>query len=267
MFRRTDTTMPASRRLVVWGAALALALAACGTDDPIEDSAAEDTAAPAATDTDVAVEMTEPTDAATTEDATADATDDPTDAATDMATDDPTDEATDAATDEATDAATDEATDDAADPTEAATEEPRLAAEGDTIVAALEASTGYAMLIAGLEQTGLAEELEGDGPFTVFAPSDTAFGFIPEDTLEGYMEDDERLTEILSYHVVEGEAVTSADLAAGDTLTTLAGAELTVIETQGGDLAVGGVPLAEPDVEVGNGVIHGVDAVLIPPRE
>lgn len=120
----------------------------------------------------------------------------------------------------------------------------------------------FTTLVAAVEATGLVETLKGEGPFTVFAPTDEAFAALPEGTVEGLLEDTEALTSILTYHVVPG-AVMAGDLTQGMAAETVNGAEVT-FSLEGG-ATINGANIVTTDIETSNGVIHVIDAVLMPP--
>lgn len=124
----------------------------------------------------------------------------------------------------------------------------------------------YATLLEAVEAAELVELLDSEGPFTVFAPTDDAFALQPEDTLEELINDPERLSALLGYHVVEGE-VGSEDLADDDEFETVSGETIRVVENEAGDLTIQGVPIVEADLEASNGVVHGIAAVMLPPAE
>ena len=128
----------------------------------------------------------------------------------------------------------------------------------------------FSTLVAAVKAAGLAETLSGDGPFTVFAPTDAAFAAIPEETLKALLlpENKEQLTNILTYHVVPGK-LTAADVAGMTTMTTVQGAKLTIAldKAENGDLQ--GVMLDDArivgtDVVASNGLIHVIDGVVMP---
>jgi uncharacterized surface protein with fasciclin (FAS1) repeats len=129
----------------------------------------------------------------------------------------------------------------------------------DTAVAA----GGFTTLASALTQAGLVETLKGEGPFTVFAPTDEAFAAVPADTLTALLADSEALTKVLTYHVVPGK-VMAADVTTGD-VTTVEGSPLPITVT-GGTVQVGGATVVTPDVTASNGVIHVIDQVLLPPE-
>lgn len=125
------------------------------------------------------------------------------------------------------------------------------------------ANGSFTTLVAAVEAAGLVETLKGEGPFTVFAPTDDAFAALPEGTVEGLLADPEALAGILTYHVVAGK-VMSTDLSDGMTATTVNGADIT-IGTEGG-VTVNDANVVAADVEASNGVIHVLDAVILPPQ-
>ncbi len=131
----------------------------------------------------------------------------------------------------------------------------------DTAVSAGDFNT----LVAAVQAAGLVDVLKGDGPFTVFAPTDAAFAALPEGTVENLLKPENlpTLQKILTYHVVPGK-VLSGDLA-GKALDadTAAGAKL-AIDARSGGVKVGEASVVAADIETSNGVIHVIDAVLIP---
>lgn len=132
----------------------------------------------------------------------------------------------------------------------------------DTAVAAGEFET----LAAALEAADLVEALKGDGPFTVFAPTDDAFGALPEGTVDTLLEEEnaDQLNAVLTYHVVPGEYL-AADLEAGEyELETLQGSTVDVVVGDDGAVTVDGANVTTADVEASNGVIHIIDAVIMP---
>ena len=130
----------------------------------------------------------------------------------------------------------------------------------DTAVAA----GNFTTLVAAVEAAGLVETLKGEGPFTVFAPTDEAFAALPEGTVEGLLADPEALAKILTYHVVPG-SVMAADLTDGMTAATVEGQDVTF--TVGDTVMVNDATVTTPDIMATNGVIHVIDAVIMPPAE
>lgn len=131
----------------------------------------------------------------------------------------------------------------------------------DIVDTAIEAGS-FTTLVAAVEAAGLVETLKGEGPFTVFAPTDEAFAALPEGTVEGLLADPEALAAILTYHVVPGK-VMSTDLSNDMMATTVNGADVTIMTEDG--VTVNGANVVTADVEASNGVIHVIDAVILPP--
>jgi uncharacterized surface protein with fasciclin (FAS1) repeats len=127
----------------------------------------------------------------------------------------------------------------------------------DTAVAA----GSFKTLAAALQAAGLVETLKGKGPFTVFAPTDAAFAKLPAGTVEALLKDKAKLTKILTYHVVPG-TVLSKDVAAGK-VKSVEGSSITVTTGAGG-VMVDNAHVTAVDVLATNGVIHVIDAVIIP---
>ncbi len=119
-------------------------------------------------------------------------------------------------------------------------------------------------LVAAVKAAGLVETLSGTGPFTVFAPIDAAFAALPAGTVDTLVkpESKEKLTGILTYHVVAGK-VMSSDLTDGMTATTVNGQSLTIHLTDG-KVMVNGAEVIIADVDTDNGVIHAINSVLMP---
>ena len=136
-------------------------------------------------------------------------------------------------------------------------------AEPATIVEIAVADGRFGTLAAALEAADLVEALSGDGPFTVFAPTDDAFAALPEGTVEGLLEDIPALTDILLYHVVSGD-VKAADVVTLESAETLQGGSLT-ITVEGDVVRINGAQVVIADIEASNGTIHVIDAVLLPP--
>lgn len=135
---------------------------------------------------------------------------------------------------------------------------------GKDIVDTAVAAGSFTTLVAAVEAAGLVETLKGEGPFTVFAPTDEAFAALPAGTVENLLkpENKEQLVAVLTYHVVPGK-VMSADLA-GKTLDaeTVQGSTVAIDATSG--VTVDGANVTTADIEATNGVIHVIDAVILP---
>jgi len=150
------------------------------------------------------------------------------------------------------------------EPEDLAPEEPPAAPEEPVLMNIVETATDAGnlnILVMAVEAAGLADDLSGDGPFTVFAPTDDAFAMAAD--LD--MNDTEALTKILTYHVALGEYM-AADLANMPAVGTLEGGDVTITVTEDG-LMVNGAKIVQEDVECSNGVIQVIDAVLMPPVE
>lgn len=130
------------------------------------------------------------------------------------------------------------------------------------IVATAQAAGSFNVLLAAAEAAGLATTLADGGPFTVFAPTDAAFEALPPGTVEALLADPDALRAVLTYHVVEGR-VTSAQAAQLTSAPTLNGGAI-AITNAGGSLRVNDARVIQADVEASNGIIHVIDAVLIP---
>lgn len=132
----------------------------------------------------------------------------------------------------------------------------------DIVDTAVEAGS-FGTLVAAVQAAGLVDTLKGEGPFTVFAPTDAAFAALPAGTVDDLLkpENKDKLTAILTYHVVPGK-VMSGDLSDGMTAATVEGSNVT-IGTEGG-VTVNGVNVVSADVEATNGVIHVIDQVILP---
>jgi transforming growth factor-beta-induced protein len=136
----------------------------------------------------------------------------------------------------------------------------------DNIAEIAQSTDDVSTLAAALEAAGLVSALEGDGPFTVFAPVNSAFADLGADVVARLLEsaNADLLSRILTFHVVSGTAAFSGDLSDGQTVTTLEGTELT-IGVSGSGVTVNGAAVTTADIEAENGVIHLIDGVLVPP--
>ena len=149
--------------------------------------------------------------------------------------------------------------DDAEETTTTTTTE--AAAALDIVDTAIE-NGNFTTLVAAVQAADLVDTLKGEGPFTVFAPTDDAFAALPEGTVEGLLEDIPALTDILLYHVVSG-AVPAADVVGLDSATTVQGSDVT-ITVEGDTVMVDDATVVITDIQTSNGIIHVIDAVLIP---
>ena len=128
------------------------------------------------------------------------------------------------------------------------------AAQPDIVDTAV-AAGNFNTLVKAVQAAGLVDTLKGDGPYTVFAPTDEAFAKLPPGTFEALLNDKEKLTKVLTYHVVPGKL---------DARKVTSMSKLATVE--GSNLPVNSISIAATDIETSNGIIHVVDEVLIPQR-
>ncbi|MCS6949175.1 MAG: fasciclin domain-containing protein [bacterium] len=131
-----------------------------------------------------------------------------------------------------------------------------------TIVDIAVKAGNFKTLVQAVQAAGLVETLSGPGPFTVFAPTDEAFAKIPAETLQAVLADKEKLTAILTYHVVPGKLM-AADVVNSTQLQTVQGQSITV-RAEGGSVMVDNANVIQTDIEADNGVIHVIDTVIMP---
>jgi uncharacterized surface protein with fasciclin (FAS1) repeats len=122
-------------------------------------------------------------------------------------------------------------------------------------------SSQFKTLVTAVNAAGLADTLQGSGPFTVFAPTDAAFARLPPGTVEGLLNDLPKLTSVLTYHVVSGK-VLAKDVSGLKNAKTVQGGDLRVDARQG--VKINNARVTQADIEASNGVIHVIDRVLIP---
>ena len=149
--------------------------------------------------------------------------------------------------------------------TSAETTETTMAAEAGDIVAVAAGNPDFSTLVAAVTAAGLVETLQGAGPFTVFAPNNEAFAALPAGLVDKLLlpENKDTLVKILTYHVVSGK-VMAADVTAGD-VPSVEGSNITVA-VEGGTVTLNGSSkVIATDVAASNGVIHVIDAVILPP--
>lgn len=142
---------------------------------------------------------------------------------------------------------------------------PALAQDQGTIVDIAVADGRFTTLVTAVQAAGLAETLQGEGPFTVFAPTDDAFAALPEGTIESLLADTSALSDILLYHVVPGK-VMAADVVGLDSATTALGQPVD-ISVDGNTVMINDATVIITDIEASNGVIHVIDSVILPPAE
>ncbi len=134
------------------------------------------------------------------------------------------------------------------------------------IVDTAASTDGFSTLVAAVQAADLVETLKGEGPFTVFAPTDAAFAALPEGTVETLLkpENKAQLVEVLTYHVVPGK-VMSSDLAGKTVEAETVQGEAVEIDATNGAVMVEGATVTTADIETSNGVIHVIDKVILPP--
>ena len=129
------------------------------------------------------------------------------------------------------------------------------------IVDTAESAGQFTTLVAALKKADLVDTLKGAGPYTVFAPTDEAFAKLPQGALESLLRDKEKLTAVLTYHVVPGK-VMAADVKPGS-VKTVQGESLT-IATENDDVMVNDARVVNTDIAASNGVIHVIDTAVLP---
>jgi uncharacterized surface protein with fasciclin (FAS1) repeats len=140
-----------------------------------------------------------------------------------------------------------------------------VAAGGDKpkdIVDTAVAAGSFKTLATALKSAGLVDTLKGTGPFTVFAPTDEAFAKLPAGTLDALLKDKEKLTAILTYHVVPGK-VMAAEVVKMNTARTVNGKSVQ-IKAANGSVMVDAAKVVKTDIGCSNGVIHVIDTVILP---
>ncbi len=136
-----------------------------------------------------------------------------------------------------------------------------VAAEKDIVDTAVSAGN-FTTLVEAVQAAGLVETLRGEGPFTVFAPTDEAFAKLPADTLNALLQDKAQLTAVLTYHVVPG-SLPAASVVKRDSIETVQGQSLTVTAGDAG-VKVDEATVTKTDILASNGVIHVIDTVVLP---
>lgn len=137
-----------------------------------------------------------------------------------------------------------------------------VAPAGMSIVETAQSNPTFSTLVTAIDSAGIAADLQGPGPYTVFAPTNDAFAAVPSDALTSLLNDKPALTRVLQYHVVPGRLM-AADLQGMTSVTTLEGTTLTV-RVEGGNVYVGDAQVVQADVNASNGVVHAINAVLMP---
>lgn len=133
----------------------------------------------------------------------------------------------------------------------------------DPAATAASANPVLSTLVTAVTEAGLVDTLNGDGPFTIFAPANDAFAAIPEEDLNAILADQDLLTSILTYHVVAGESLDMAELLDAGTVTTVQGETLEIV-AQEDLISVNGVGVICGNVQTANATVHIIDTVLVP---
>ena len=137
--------------------------------------------------------------------------------------------------------------------------------EGKDIVETAVAAGKFKVLAKALTEAGLVDTLKGKGPFTVFAPTDEAFAKVPKEVLEGLLKDKDKLIAVLTYHVVPGK-VMAADVVKLKSAKSVQGSPIK-ITVEDGKVMVNQAKVLKTDITTSNGVIHVIDAVILPPEK
>ncbi len=135
----------------------------------------------------------------------------------------------------------------------------------NTIIETATKAGSFKILLAAVEAADLGGALSGDGPFTVFAPTDEAFAALPEGTLEALLKDKKKLSSILTYHVLNG-AVKAKDVKGINKAQTLNGQSV-MVKVNDGQVMIDNAKVITTDIICANGVIHVIDAVILPKME
>jgi len=140
-------------------------------------------------------------------------------------------------------------------------------ADGKDIVDTAVGAGSFKTLVAAVQAAGLVDTLKGAGPFTVFAPTDEAFAKLPAGTVESLLkpENKDKLVAVLTYHVVPGK-VMAADVVKLTEAATVQGSKAKV-KVEGGSVMIDGAKVVKTDIVTSNGVIHVIDAVILPPEK
>lgn len=131
------------------------------------------------------------------------------------------------------------------------------------IVDTAQSAGSFGTLVTALKEAGLVETLKGEGPFTVFAPTDEAFKKVPADQLEALLKDKAKLTKVLTFHVVSG-SVKAEDVVKLKSAKSVEGSPLAISVSADG-VKIEGAKVTSTDIMCSNGVVHVIDTVILPP--
>lgn len=137
------------------------------------------------------------------------------------------------------------------------------AKKSPTIVDIAVSNPDFSTLVTAVTEAGLADTLASEGPFTVFAPTNSAFEKLPAGTVEGLLQDKETLSGVLTYHVVPGK-VMAKDVVGLTEATTVNGQMIKISTNSNGGVMINDSKVVTADIEASNGVIHVIDTVLLP---
>ena len=135
--------------------------------------------------------------------------------------------------------------------------------EGGTILDTLAADPEFSTLVSAVQAAGLESTLAGEGPFTVFAPTNAAFDAVAPEELDALLADPVALQAVLLNHVVAGEYM-AADVATLPSVTTMQMEDVTIAADDAGGVTVGDATVVQPDISAANGVVHAIDAIILP---
>ena len=140
--------------------------------------------------------------------------------------------------------------------------EAKQASNTPDIVDTAIAAGSFKTLVAAVQAADLVDVLKGDGPYTVFAPTDEAFAKLPAGALQSLLDNPEQLKQVLLYHVVPGN-VKAEQVVNLDSATTAQGSDVS-IQVADGSVMIDGAKVVTPDIETANGTIHVIDTVILP---
>jgi transforming growth factor-beta-induced protein len=141
-------------------------------------------------------------------------------------------------------------------------------AEPNTIVDTAISNGNFTTLVAALDAAGLVSTLDdANNTFTVFAPTDAAFALLGQDTIDALLADTDRLSDILTYHVISGEVDASTAISLAGTTVTMLNGDALALSLDGNNLLVNTATVITADIQTDNGIIHVIDAVLLPPAD
>jgi len=141
---------------------------------------------------------------------------------------------------------------------------PVLAQQSNTIVDVAAGNPDFSTLVTAVKAAGLVDTLSGEGPFTVFAPTNEAFAALGQDTINSVLANKELLTSILTYHVVAGQ-VMAADVVQLTSAKTVQGADIKITVKDGKVYLNDTIQVVTTDIQASNGIIHVIDGILMPP--